>query len=214
MDKSILASLRKSYVLNELLEQNVSESPISQFKLWFKDALESEIIEPNAMVLSTVKEDKPSARVVLLKGFDESGFSFFTNYNSHKAKDIKQNPFAALTFFWDVMERQVRIEGKIEKLSAAESDTYFWSRPRESQIGAWVSEQSTVIESREVLDQSLDFYIKKFNDLEIIPRPVHWGGFLLRPSAIEFWQGRQSRLHDRILYSFSSGIWKISRLSP
>lgn len=214
MDKSIIASLRKSYVLNELLEQNVSDSPVSQFKLWFKDALESEIIEPNAMVLSTVKDGKPSARVVLLKGFDESGFSFFTNYNSHKAKDINQNPFAALTFFWDVIERQVRIEGQIEKLSAEESDTYFWSRPRESQIGAWVSEQSTVIEGREVLDQSLDFYIKKFTDLEIIPRPAHWGGFLLRPSAIEFWQGRESRLHDRILFSNSSGIWKISRLSP
>ncbi len=214
MDKSLVANLRKSYVLNELLEQNVSDSPVSQFKLWFKDALESEIIEPNAMVLSTVKEDRPSARVVLLKGFDESGFSFFTNYNSHKGKDIKQNPFAALTFFWDVMERQVRIEGKIEKLSAEESDTYFWSRPRESQIGAWVSEQSAVIGGREVLDQSLDFYNKKFNDFEIIPRPAHWGGFLLNPISIEFWQGRESRLHDRILYSLSSGIWKISRLSP
>ena len=214
MDKSHVANLRKSYILNELLEKNVADNPIIQFTEWFKDALSSGIKEPNAMILSTLKEGKPSARVVLLKGFDELGFSFFTNYHSHKGKDINQNPFAALTFFWDVLERQVRIEGKITKLSSEESDSYFWSRPRESQIGAWVSEQSSEISGREILDQRLDFYNEKFNDLEIIPRPAHWGGYLLVPATIEFWQGRESRLHDRILYSFLDGNWKISRLSP
>ena len=214
MDKSHFANLRKSYVLHELLEENVSDNPIFQFEEWFKDALASEIKEPNAMVISTIKEGKPTARVVLLKGFDESGFSFFTNYKSHKGIELEKNHFGALTFFWDLLERQVRIEGKIEQLSLKESDNYFWSRPRESQIGAWVSEQSSEISGREVLVKSLDFYNKKFKDLEIIPRPTHWGGYLLRPTSIEFWQGRESRLHDRILYSYNSKNWKISRLSP
>lgn len=214
MDKSKIANLRNNYMLNELLENNVSQNPINQFTEWFNDALNSEMKEANAMVLSTVSSGKPKARVVLLKGFDENGFVFFTNYNSHKGAELEGNNFAALTFFWDVLERQVRVEGEISKLSVKESEEYFWSRPRESQIGAWVSHQSETILGRETLDEKLEFYNQKFASETVIPKPPHWGGYVLKPESLEFWQGRPNRLHDRILYSLENENWKIERLSP
>jgi pyridoxamine 5'-phosphate oxidase len=214
MDKTTLANLRNNYTLNELLENNVSKNPIIQFSVWFKDAINAELVEANAMVLSTIKDSKPSARVVLLKGFDENGFVFFTNYTSHKGQELAGNNAASITFFWDKLERQVRIEGLMEKVSSEDSDAYFWSRPRESQIGAWVSDQSTVIKGREILDERLAFYQQKFENEEIIPRPQHWGGYVLKPQTMEFWQGRPNRLHDRLLYTHENDSWKIERLSP
>ncbi|MCP9766828.1 pyridoxamine 5'-phosphate oxidase [Lacihabitans sp. LS3-19] len=214
MDKSKIANLRNNYMLNELLENNVSQNPINQFTEWFNDAINAEMKEANAMVLSTVSDGKPKARVVLLKGFDENGFVFFTNYNSHKGAELEGNNFAALTFFWDVLERQVRVEGEISKLSEEDSCEYFWSRPRASQIGAWVSHQSETIVGRETLDEKLEFYNHKFESEDIVPKPPHWGGYVLKPESIEFWQGRPNRLHDRILYSLENENWRIERLSP
>jgi len=209
-----LASLRINYNKGELLEQNIGTEPFALFKLWMEDAQATEIKEPNAMVLSTVKEGKPSARVVLLKGFDENGFIFYTNYNSHKGLEMAAKPFAGLTFFWDDLERQVRIEGEIKKTSAKESDEYFHSRPRQSQIGAWVSIQSSVILNREILEENELALQAKFKDTEVIPRPTHWGGYTLEPTSIEFWQGRPSRLHDRIRYTLENNTWNRERLSP
>lgn len=214
MDKTTVANLRNNYTLNQLTENNVSSDPIVQFTAWFKDALSAELVEANAMVLSTIKDGKPSARVVLLKGFDEKGFVFYTNYNSHKGQQLASNNSACLTFFWDKLERQVRVEGYMEKVSEEESNAYFWSRPKESQIGAWVSSQSEVIESRDVLDEKLAYYQQKFADTEVIPRPAHWGGYILKVESIEFWQGRPNRLHDRILFTHTGDNWKIERLSP
>jgi pyridoxamine 5'-phosphate oxidase len=214
MDNSLVSSLRKSYELNELLEENVSQNPIEQFRTWFKDAIDGDVKEPNAMVLSTIKDGKPSARVVLLKGFDAEGFTFFTNYESHKGQQLGGSPYAALTFFWDGLERQVRIEGEVSKVSEGDSDAYFWSRPISSQIGAWVSKQSEEVSGRDVLEKSQAFFEEKFKNVSPIPRPPHWGGYVLKPSTIEFWQGRPSRLHDRLLYSLEENTWKITRLNP
>lgn len=214
MANSEIANLRNNYTLNELTENNVSVDAIKQFSEWFKDALEAKHMEANAMVLSTIKNGKPTGRVVLLKGIENDGFVFFTNYNSHKGSELVQNNAASLTFFWDVLERQVRIEGEISKISEEDSCAYFWSRPRESQIGAWVSHQSETIGGREVLDEKLDFYQNKFKDAEVIPKPDHWGGYILIPETIEFWQGRPNRLHDRLLYTKFGADWKIERLSP
>ncbi len=214
MDKTTVANLRNNYTLNELSENIVSQNPYIQFAEWFKDALEAKLVEANAMVLSTIKVGRPSARVVLLKGFDENGFVFFTNYNSHKGQELTENNAACLTFFWDILERQVRIEGFIEKVSEKDSNEYYWSRPRESQIGAWVSSQSEVIDGRGILDEKLAFYQQKFENVEVIPRPSHWGGYVLKVDRLEFWQGRPNRLHDRILYTPDGDNWKIERLSP
>lgn len=213
MNKPSIADLRINYLSNELLEKNVCSDPIEQFGIWFKDAKDSGIREPNAMVLSTIRGNKPSSRVVLLKGYDDQGFTFFTNYLSDKGIQMAETPFVSLNFFWDILERQVRLEGTVEKLTEKDSDEYFWSRPRGSQIGAWVSNQSSVIESREVLEEKLKHYTDKFKDSEIIPRPPYWGGYLVRPDSMEFWQGRTSRLHDRLLYNREDKGWKISRLS-
>lgn len=214
MNKTDVAALRQSYTRNELLEENVLENPIKQFGKWFTEALNAKILEPNAMTLSTVSDGKPHGRVVLLKGFDENGFSFYTNYRSNKGNEVAETPFASLTFFWGELERQVRIEGSIEKVSGAESDEYFHSRPRGSQIGAWVSNQSSVIAGREVIEQRLAELENEFKDVEIIPRPAHWGGYCVNPERIEFWQGRPNRLHDRILFTKVGDDWKIERLSP
>lgn len=214
MDKTTVANLRNNYTLNELSENNVSSNPFIQFSEWFKDAVDAKLLEVNAMVLSTIKNGKPSARVVLLKGFDENGFVFFTNYNSHKGQELAGNNASCLTFFWDQLERQIRIEGFMEKVSEEDSNEYFWSRPRQSQIGAWVSSQSEVISGREVLNEKLSFYEQKFENQEVIPRPSHWGGYVLKPESIEFWQGRANRLHDRLLYTHENESWKIDRLSP
>lgn len=214
MNKTDVAALRQSYTQNELLEENVLENPIKQFGKWFSEALKAQILEPNAMTLSTVSAGKPHGRIVLLKGFDENGFTLFTNYKSNKGNDVAETPFASLTFFWGELERQVRIEGSIEKISAEESNEYFHSRPRGSQIGAWVSNQSSVIAGREVIEQHLLELENQFKEVEVIPRPAHWGGYCVNPERIEFWQGRPNRLHDRILFTKVGDDWKIDRLSP
>ena len=214
MDKTV-ADLRKDYTLEGLSELEVNLNPFIQFKKWFDQALAAQLPEPNAMTIATATPDgKPSARMVLLKDFDERGFVFFTNYNSHKGQELAENPQGALVFWWAELERQVRILGYVEKVSETESDQYFHSRPANSRLGAWISNQSEVIESREVLERRLQEFKSKYENEEI-PRPPHWGGLRVIPTEIEFWQGRPSRLHDRLLYSrLDNDTWKIERLSP
>ncbi len=209
-----ISAIRKDYTLDGLYERDVLENPIEQFKIWFQNAIDAQIPEPNGMVLSTIQANgRPVSRVVLLKGIDDKGFIFFTNYLSGKGKNLSKIPAASLNFWWVEMERQVRIEGLIEKTTEKESDDYFNSRPRGSQLGAWISEQSNVIESREVLEMRQKELEIKFGGQAIL-RPAHWGGFRLIPDSIEFWQGRSSRLHDRLRYQLKNNIWKIERLSP
>ncbi|NJL73790.1 MAG: pyridoxamine 5'-phosphate oxidase [Saprospiraceae bacterium] len=211
-----VADLREDYRQATLEIEDVAPHPIAQFDEWFKIACSQAVKEPNAMVLATVNpQGRPSARVVLLKGYDESGFTFFTNYQSQKGKELEENPFGALVFNWLELEKQVRIEGKIQKLSPEESTSYFKSRPKSSQIGAWASPQSTVIESRNLLEERVQSLQAQYAQTETLPRPEHWGGYLLSPDRVEFWQGRTSRLHDRIRYHLQSqGDWKIERLAP
>lgn len=213
MNKSI-ADIRTDYMLHSLSEEDVAADAIDQFTNWWHDALNSEIDEVNAMTLATASANGiPAARIVLLKGYDEKGFVFFTNYNSDKGNELNENPNAALVFFWKELERQVRITGRAEKISASESDNYFYSRPLESRVGAWASNQSSVIPGREILEENVKKIAEQFG--AEVPRPPHWGGYRLEPSVIEFWQGRSSRLHDRILYTKTvNGEWKIERLSP
>ena len=209
-----IGDIRKDYKLKSLLEEEVLPNPIDQFAMWWNEAVDSKIEEVNAMTLATASADGiPSARIVLLKGFTTQGFVFFTNYQSHKGKDLAENPRAALILFWKELERQVRIEGLVEKVSEAESDAYFRSRPVRSKIGAWASSQSTLVANRAVIEESAERYTAQFAD-ENIPRPPYWGGYLVKPEKIEFWQGRRSRLHDRILYTRQNQQWKIERLSP
>lgn len=212
---SSIADIRKEYILRSLSEADVATNPFAQFTIWWNEATNAGIDEINAMTLATASADGlPSARIVLLKGYDENGFVFFTNYNSFKAQQIEENPKAALLFFWKEVERQVRITGIIEKTTAAESDTYYNSRPEGSRIGAWASPQSHVIESRAWLERREQDYQKEFDGKRIV-RPNHWGGYRVRPVCIEFWQGRPSRLHDRIQYTLQeNGEWKIERLAP
>ena len=214
MNKKI-ADIRKDYSRKILIETEIESDPLSQFEKWWRDAVSAEIPEVNAMTVATASADgMPSARTMLLKGFSQQGFLFFTNYNSYKGQQLSENPRACLVFFWKELERQVRITGIVTRASDAESDEYFNSRPVASQVGAIVSPQSQVIDSRQWLD---DRNKKLTNELskEKIQRPTHWGGFLLRPVIIEFWQGRPGRLHDRIQYSLSDdGGWKIDRLAP
>lgn len=210
-----IADIRKEYKLQTLDEADVHINPIQQFHKWWNEALISEIVEVNAMTLATATASgKPSARIVLLKGYDESGFVFFTNYHSHKGVELEENPIASLVFFWKELERQVRIEGGVEKTTSNESDLYFHSRPIESRIGAWASPQSKVIASREVIEENVSELQKSFAGKDI-DRPPHWGGYIVKPALIEFWQGRPGRLHDRIQYtSQADGSWKIERLAP
>ena len=212
---SSIADIRKDYQKQSLNETDVDKNPIRQFDKWWQDAIHSQIDEVNAMTVATASADGiPSARISLLKGFDEQGFVFFTNYNSYKGQQLAENPRACLVFFWKELERQVRITGIVEKVSAEESDTYFNSRPEGSRIGAWVSPQSQVIENREWLDTKQEEYTKKFSQ-EALTRPPHWGGYRVKPITIEFWQGRSSRLHDRIQYTLQEdGTWAIERLAP
>ncbi len=213
MDKTI-ADLRKDYTLQDLNEKEIDPNPFTQFKIWFDQALEAQLPEPNAMtVASATPEGKPSARILLLKDFDHRGFVFFTNYHSHKGQEIAVNSQAALVFWWAELERQVRISGTVEKVDAAESDQYFWSRPVNSQISAWASNQSQAIASRVELEQRWIELQHQYANQQI-PRPPHWGGLRVIPTEIEFWQGRSSRLHDRLLYTLNDGAWQISRLSP
>ncbi|MCW5933459.1 MAG: pyridoxamine 5'-phosphate oxidase [Fimbriimonadia bacterium] len=208
-------NIRKTYALGELTESEADPNPLVQFERWLKDATQSGYIEPNAMTLATCdSRGIPSARVVLLRGFDEHGFVFYTNYESRKGRELSENPHASLVFWWNLLERQIRIEGRVEKVSEEESNAYFAGRPRGSQIGAWVSEQSQVIEGRETLEQLKAAYEQQFEGIEV-PRPPYWGGFRVVPESIEFWQGRRNRLHDRLRYrKTESGIWIIERLSP
>jgi len=213
-NKMSLADLRKEYSLKNLTKKDVNPDPFKQFGIWYDEAFESITGEPNAMVLSTSGADgNPSSRVVLLKGFSDDGFVFYTNYSSRKGNNLAENPFAALLFFWGELERQIRIEGSVEKISKEESLKYFSSRPRLSQIGALASEQSKPVANRAVLEEKFHNLDKEFEGNEI-PLPEHWGGYLVKPEYFEFWQGRRSRLHDRISYRMESGIWKIERLSP
>ncbi len=210
-----IQSLRRDYRLRSLLEKDVDSNPMLQFEKWWDEAIQNNIVEPNAMTLATCNSSgKPSARIVLLKYLNDDGFLFFTNYDSRKGKEIENNPFVSLVFLWKEIERQVRIEGSVEKISEAESDAYFSKRPRESRIGAWSSHQSTPIESRETLEKNYQQYNEKFTT-DDIPRPKNWGGYVVHPNSIEFWQGRQGRLHDRLQYNLGTDkIWKIERLAP
>jgi pyridoxamine 5'-phosphate oxidase len=214
MDTSI-ADLRKDYSLQDLTEKDVDPNPFKQFKTWFSHAVEAQLTEPNAMTLATCTPDgQPAARMVLLKDVDEQGFVLFTNYNSHKGQELAINPQATLVFWWAELERQVRVVGTVEKISSAQSDSYFEVRPSKSRLGAWASNQSEVIASREILEQQLKDFERHYENQEV-PRPPHWGGYRVIPQKIEFWQGRSSRLHDRLLYSrLEYGSWKIERLSP
>ncbi len=210
-----IADIRKEYQFQSLSEKDVAMEPMLQFEKWWGEAVHAEIVETNAMTLATSSADGvPSARIVLLKGFTETGFTFFTNYNSFKGQQLAENPRACLVFFWKELERQVRITGVVEKVSEKESDDYFASRPPGSRIGAWASPQSRVIEDRAWLEAEEYNFQEKLNG-KVIERPTHWGGYIVKPVCIEFWQGRPSRLHDRIQYMLSeSGIWKIERLAP
>lgn len=210
-----IADLRKEYTQHGLAEDDVRSNPIDQFRSWFEAAYDAGLDEPNAMTLATATPDgQPSARIVLLKGFDEHGFVFFTNYNSRKGQELADNPWAALVFFWRGLERQVRIEGEVSKVMPEESDTYYHSRPEGSRLGAWASPQSAVIESRATLAVNLDEATQQFSDAPIA-RPSHWGGYRLKPISLEFWQGRPSRLHDRLRYQRQADdSWKLERLAP
>ena len=210
-----IADIRTEYKLRSLNEADVAVDAVVQFASWWDDAVKSEISEVNAMTLATATTDGiPSARIVLLKGFDANGFVFFTNYQSNKGKELENNPHASLVFFWKELERQVRIDGLIEKVSADESDAYYSSRPSGSRIGAWASPQSKVITDRKIIETNFQQYEEKFGT-GLIPRPEHWGGYRLKPSLVEFWQGRSSRLHDRIRYTLQEdNSWIIERLAP
>lgn len=209
-----IADIRRDYQLQTLLETDVADNPFVQFKSWWDDAIKSELDEINAMTLATASATGiPSARIVLLKSATDEGFVFFTNYNSHKGRELQENPNACLVFFWKELERQIRISGTVKKVSAGESDAYFTSRPQGSRIGAWASPQSQVIASREIIEASTINYEKEFAGNEI-SRPPNWGGYIVIPTVIEFWQGRPNRLHDRIQYSKQTENWKIERLAP
>ena len=210
-----IADIRKNYSQKKLSEKKAEADPMKQFAKWWKQAVESKIDEVNAMTLATASSDGiPAARIVLLKGVEENGFIFFTNYESFKGQQLSENPKACLVFFWKELERQVRITGLVEKISTAASDVYFHSRPAASQVGAIASPQSRIIENREWLDAHYKELKKQLKE-ETIQRPEHWGGYIVKPVIIEFWQGRPSRLHDRLQYSLEeNGKWKIERLAP
>ena len=209
-----IADIRKDYKLQSLHENEVAANPTEQFTTWWNEAMSSNIDEVNAMTLATSSTNgKPDARIVLLKGYDENGFVFFTNYQSRKAQELAANPFATLVFFWKELERQVRIEGTVEIIAAADSDAYFNSRPVGSRIGAWASPQSTVISDRNLLEENVKQLELQYADGNI-PRPEHWGGYVVKPTQVEFWQGRSSRLHDRIRYKLNNNSWIIERLAP
>lgn len=207
---------RKSYERAALDEHGIDRDPFQQFTIWYDEAVAAGLPEPEAMTLSTATlEGQPSARIVLLRGYDERGFCFFSNYSSQKGQELAANPYAAVTFHWVELERQVRISGRVEKVTEAESDAYFQSRPSQSRIGAWSSPQSNVISSRDALEDMFKKYQKQYLDETAIPRPEHWGGYRVIPERIEFWQGRPNRLHDRLRFiRIDQGPWTLQRLAP
>ncbi len=208
-----IAQLRKNYTFGQLSETEVPRDPMPLFQFWFDQAVQAQCPEPNSMTLATADQaGNPSARIVLLKGADQNGFTFFTNYQSQKGRELAMRPQAALLFHWHELERQIRIKGTVERVSPAESDEYFHSRPAASRIGAWASPQSSAIPNREFLEEAETRFQAEFGDTP--PRPDHWGGYRLQPTEIEFWQGRPSRLHDRIHYKLEGSSWKIERLAP
>lgn len=210
-----IASLRQEYSKASLDVKSVSQDPISQFTKWFEEAVTAKIPEPNAMNLATVNENgRPASRIVLLKGVEDYKFVFYTNYQSRKGKELDGNPACSLTFFWPELERQVRIEGVAARVDEKRSEKYFQSRPRGSQVGAWASPQSTLISDRALLEERAKQIEEKFKEQEVLPKPNQWGGYEIDPLMIEFWQGRPSRLHDRILYTRDESGWKINRLAP
>ena len=210
---SDVADQRKEYRAGELLEADVSADPVEQFGRWFADAERAGVPEPTAMTVATAdKAGRPSARVVLLKGFDARGFTFYTNYTSQKGRQLAENPWASLVFYWTQLERQVRVDGRVERVGRDEADAYFHSRPVGSQVGAWTSHQSAVIPSRDVLEEREADLKRRFGDT--VPLPEFWGGFRVVPDAIEFWQGRPSRLHDRLRYAKQGDRWHLDRLAP
>jgi pyridoxamine 5'-phosphate oxidase len=210
-----LAELRQEYSRESLSERDVDADPFKQFEKWFSQAQNSGLVEPNAVALATATPDgRPSARMVLLKGMSEKGLVFFTDYRSRKGTELEANPNAALCFWWDVLQRQVRVEGSVTRVSVDESTKYFKSRPRGSQVGAWASMQSAMLSARDALEREVLRLIEKFPEGSEIPLPKHWGGYRLAPTAFEFWQGRPSRLHDRITYTRQGEKWVIGRLSP
>jgi pyridoxamine 5'-phosphate oxidase len=215
-DQKNIAHLREDYRLHALEMSEVHAHPVQQFQQWFEEALRSDLKEPNAMTLATATATGiPSARIVLLKGYSEKGFEWYTNYNSRKGKELLENPKAAMVFVWLELERQIRIEGNVRQLLPEESTAYYQSRPKDSQIGAWASPQSEVIEDRSLLEENVKMLVEQYADATELPRPEYWGGYRLEPTMVEFWQGRSSRLHDRIRYVLTEGgDWKIERLAP
>jgi len=215
VNNQTIAGLREDYRAKTLEITDVDANPIQQFNTWFQEALDSQIKEANAMTIATVDaQGKPAARIVLLKGFDENGFIFYTNYDSRKGQELAANPNIAVVFLWKDLERQIRIEGIAEKVAPKVSLNYFQSRPKGSQIGAWASPQSQVIADRSILEQNVIDLKEKYKDADNLPIPSHWGGYQIKPTLIEFWQGRSSRLHDRICYKLVGEEWKIERLAP
>lgn len=213
MHEMDLAHMRKSYERTELHEEQISSDPIEQLRQWLDDAAQAGVSEPNAMCLCTAQNGQPSARMVLLRRLDAAGLVFYTSYFSRKGRELDENPRAAVLFYWPQLERQARVEGVAGKLAEDESDEYFASRPRGHQIGAWASEQSEPVENRDLLDQRMRDYEERFAD-EDVPRPHSWGGYVLAPERIEFWQGRPNRMHDRIEFVRQQGAWVMRRLQP
>jgi pyridoxamine 5'-phosphate oxidase len=215
MQNLSIHAIRQEYTKSALDESQVANHPIPQFIQWFDEALKSEVMEPNAMTLSTVSsQGLPSSRIVLLKEVDDIGFHFFTNYESRKGQELQINPHVALLFFWPELQRQVRIEGSVQKLTPEASDAYFYSRPKESRLGAIASPQSQVLPDRQFLEARMEDLRQTYADSAFVPRPEHWGGYIAVPHLMEFWQGRSSRLHDRLIYQWQQDQWILSRLAP